>query len=142
MNVHHPGAEQPVVLPDTGGARLTTTMGRAIRRRCPYCGGGGIFKGWFTLKERCPHCDTLFEYEEGFFLGSYVFNIGFTEIVAVAAVVWLIVVSGLSVLEMQIYGAALVIALPILFYPFALLMWIAFDASVHDPEDFSKRPRQ
>ncbi len=117
-------------------------MGRAIRRKCPYCGGGDIFKNYFTLKERCPHCDTLFEYEEGFFLGSYVFNIGFTEIIAVATVVWLIVVSGLSVLEMQIYGAALVIALPVLFYPFALLMWIAFDTSVHDPGDFSMRPRQ
>jgi uncharacterized protein (DUF983 family) len=142
MNVHHPGAERSVTLPDSGGARFATAMGRAIRRKCPYCGGGGIFKGWFTLKERCPHCNTLFEHEEGFFLGSYVINIGFTEVVAVLAVIWLIVSSGLSVLEMQIYGAALAIALPIAFYPIALLIWIALDLSIHDPADFSKRVRQ
>lgn len=142
MNVLHPGAETEVTLPDSGGARLMKTMGRSLRRKCPYCGGGGIFKGWFTLKKRCPHCDTLFEYEEGFFLGSYVINIGFTEIITVLIVVWLIVATSLSVVEMQIYGVGMAVALPVLFYPIALLLWISLDLTIHDPGDFSKRLRQ
>lgn len=142
MNHQHPGASRPVSLPDTGGKRFLVTSGRALRRRCPYCGGRGVFKGFFTLKKRCPECNTLFEYEEGFFLGSYVINIGFTEIVAVLAVVWLIAATSLSVLEMQIYGVALAVALPILFYPLALLLWIALDLAIHPPGDFSKRIRK
>ena len=142
MNIQLPGAEVPVTLPDSGGARFAVTMGRAIRRRCPYCGGGGIFKSYFSLKKRCPHCNTLFEHEEGFFLGSYVINIGFTELVTVLIVVWMIFALSLSVLEMQIIGVTLAVAMPILFYPIALLMWIALDISLHNPGDFSKRVRQ
>ncbi len=142
MNVHHPGAEVPVTLPDTGGKRFAVTMGRAIRRRCPYCGGSGVFKSYFSLKERCPHCNTLFEHEEGFFLGSYVINIGVTELVTVLIVVWMIISLNLSVLQMQIIGVTMAVALPILFYPIALLIWIALDISLHNPGDFSKRVRQ
>jgi hypothetical protein len=46
------------------------------------------------------------------------------------------------VLEMQIYGVVLAVALPVLFYPIALLLWIALDLAIHDPKDFSKRVRQ
>ena len=31
-------------------------VGRALRRRCPCCGGGGLFEGWFTMVPRCPTC--------------------------------------------------------------------------------------
>lgn len=142
MNLQHAGAEVPVTLPESGGARFAVTMGRAITRRCPYCGGRGIFKGYFSLEKRCPHCNTLFEHEEGFFLGSYVINIGFTELFTVLVVVWMIVALNLSVLEMQILGASLAVAMPILFYPIALLIWIALDLTIRNPGDFSSRVRQ
>lgn len=142
MIVHHPGAEVPVTIPEGGGKRFAVTMGRAITRRCPYCGGRGVFKSYFALKDRCPHCNTLFEHEEGFFLGSYVINIGFTELVTVLLVVWMIVAFSMTVLQMQIIGVTMAVALPVLFYPIALLIWIALDISIHDPGDFSKRVRQ
>ncbi len=139
---HHPGTERPVVLPEGGLARLSVASARALKRSCPYCGGGHVFKGWFTLKERCPHCNTLVEHEEGFFLGSYVINIGVTELITVLIVVWLIAGTDLSVLQMQIYGVALAILMPILFYPFALLLWVALDLAIHPPGDFSRRVRK
>jgi hypothetical protein len=71
-----------------------------------------------------------------------VINIGFTELVTVLIVVWMIVALSLSVLQMQIIGVGLAVAMPILFYPIALLMWIALDLSIHNPGDFSKRVRQ
>ncbi len=142
MNALQAVPDRQVSIPETGGKRLAVTFGRAFRRHCPYCGGGDLFKGWFTLKKRCPHCNTLYEYEDGFFLGSYVINLGFTELLTVGIVVWLIVASGLSVLEMQIYGATLALLMPILFYPLALLLWIALDISIHPPGDFSHRKRR
>ena len=133
---------RPVSLPDSGGKRLLVGMGRALRRRCPYCGGSGIFDGWFTIKRRCPHCRTVYAYEDGYFLGSYVVNIGFTEILTVLIVIWMLAASGMSVLQMQIVGVALAVALPIVFYPFALLLWIALDITFHNPEERLARHRR
>jgi len=119
-----------------------TTIGRALRRSCPYCGGSGVFDGWFTLKDRCPACNTLYAHEDGYFLGSYVVNLGVTELLTVGIVIWLIAGTGLSVLEMQVYGVAMAVLLPILFYPIALLLWVALDISIHPPGDFSQRARK
>lgn len=104
-----------------------------MRRRCPYCGGGGVFDGWFSLKRVCPHCQTRYAYEDGYFLGSYVVNIGVTELLTVLIVVWMIAATAMDVLQMQILGASLAIAMPMFFYPFALLIWIAIDITFHDP---------
>lgn len=142
MNFQHPGAKLPVTLPDSGLQRLLTGSGRAIRRRCPYCGGGGVFDGWFTLKKRCPNCDTLYEYEDGYLLGSYVINIGVTEVVAVLIVVWMIAGTSMEVLQMQIWAVVLAVGMPVLFYPIAVLLWIALDIAIHDPGDFSHRARR
>ena len=113
-----------------------------MRRRCPYCSAGSVFDGWFTLKKRCPGCGTRHAKEDGYFLGGYVINLGFTELLTVANVVWLIAGTDLSVLQMQIYGVALAVALPILFYPLALLLWVALDISIHPPTDARPRVRR
>jgi len=134
--------ERQVSLPASGSQRLLTTFGRALRRRCPYCGAPDVFDGWFTLKKRCPGCNTLFEHEEGYFLGSYVVNLGFTELITVLIVIWLITGTDLSVLQMQLSGVALAVLMPILFYPLALLLWVALDISIHPPGDFSQRVRK
>jgi len=98
--------------------------------------------GWFTLRKRCPGCNTLFEYEDGYFLGSYAINLVVTELLTVGIVVWLIAGTDLSVLQMQIYGVALAVLMPLLFYPLALLLWVALDISIHPPGDFSHRIRR
>lgn len=131
-----------ISLPDSGGSRVRTATGRAIRRRCPYCGAPGIFTSWFTLKDRCPECHTLFAYEDGYFLGAYVINLVFTELLTVAFVIWMIAGTDMSVVRMQLAGIALAVALPLLFYPIACLLWISFDLGFHPPGDLSGRPRR
>lgn len=142
MNGVTMGRLRQVDLADSAGKRFLQCLGRAFLRRCPYCGEGGIFKGWFNLKERCPHCDVLYEPEDGYLLGAYVVNIGLTAVLAVAAVISLMVWSNLSTLEIQLIGAGLGIGLPIFFYPYTLLIWIALDLTIHPPGDFSKRHRR
>jgi uncharacterized protein (DUF983 family) len=133
---------RPVDLSDSPGKRFSQCLGRSLMRRCPYCGGGGIFKGWFSLKERCPHCNVLYEPEDGYLLGSYVVNIGLTAVLAVAIVITLMVQSSLSVVEIQIIGAALAIGIPIFLYPYTVLFWITLDLLFHPPGDFSQRHRR
>ncbi len=134
--------DRPIDLEESPGKRFFQCAGRSVARRCPYCGGGGIFNGWFSLKERCPHCNVLFEPEDGYLLGAYVINIGLTAVLAVATVISLLVWSDFSVVQIQIIGAALAIAIPILFYPYTLLLWITLDLTLHPPGDFSQRHRR
>lgn len=131
-----------VDLANSGGKRALQCLGRSLLRRCPYCGGGGIFKGWFNLKERCPHCDVLYEPEDGYLLGAYVVNIGVTAVVAVAIVISLMVWTSLSTLQIQIIGAGLAVGIPVFFYPYTLLLWITLDLTIHPPGDFSQRHRR
>lgn len=135
-------ATRTVSLPDSGVSRFLTATGRALRRRCPYCGASDIFSGWFTLRERCPECHTLFAYEDGYFLGAYAINLVVTELLTVAVVIWMIAGTDMSVLQMQLAGISLAVALPLLFYPVACLLWIALDLGFHPPGVQSGRPRR
>lgn len=133
--------QRPIDLSDSGLVRLGQTLWRGVLRRCPYCGGDKIFNNWFSLKERCPHCNTLFAHEDGYFLGSYVFNIGLTAILGVLAAIWMIAYTDMSVMQMQIAAVVLVVTLPLFLYPFCLSFWMALDLLIHPPGDFSNRVR-
>lgn len=141
MASSNPSPTRPVDLADNGAKRFGQTIGRGLLRRCPYCGGDKIFKSWFNLHERCPHCNTLFAHEDGYFLGSYVFNIGLTSIIAVLTAIWMIVYTDMGVVEMQVAAVALVIVLPFILYPYCLSLWMALDLLLHPPGDFSDRVR-
>ena len=110
-------------------------------RRCPYCGGADIFKGWFTLKERCPSCNTLFAPEDGYFLGAYPINLVLTSLIAVGVVIWLIAGTSLTVLQMQILAVVLVVGLPLFIYPYSLMLWMSLDLVLHPPAELSRRHR-
>ena len=106
---------------------------RALTLRCPYCGSGNIFQGWLTLKERCPRCHTLFEREDGYFVGGYALNLITAEFLAFGIVLILLLFADLSTLQLQITGVVLALGLPILFFPFSRTVWIALDLYLHPP---------
>jgi uncharacterized protein (DUF983 family) len=119
---------------DSPASRLLVGSGRALRRRCPYCGGGNVFASWFEIRKRCPTCGVTYAYETGYFLGSYAINLVVTELIAAAIVIGLIVWTDLSVLQMQIAAVVLAVGMPLLFYPTALLLWVALDVTFHPPD--------
>lgn len=48
-------------------------FGRALRLRCPLCGEGEMFSGWFSMLANCKSCGLRYEREPGYYLGaSYV----------------------------------------------------------------------
>jgi uncharacterized protein (DUF983 family) len=115
---------------------------RALRLRCPACGGGPVFLSWFRMAPSCPTCGLRFERgEEGYWVGSYMFNIVASELcfasVAVAVVVatwpsppWALITVG---------GAILMLLIPFLFLPFSKVLFLAFDLCFRPPveEDFA-----
>src|SRR5436305_8974336 len=114
--------------PRTGRGRM---LRRGLAKRCPLCGSGGLFTGWFRMKERCPRCGYLFEREEGFFLGAYVINLAIAQgavivLAVVPAIVLLARNPDTSIVPIVVGGILGAILVPIAFYPFSKTIWTAF----------------
>lgn len=122
-----------VNVPDRPLARGLVAAGRGALRRCPYCGGKGIFSNWFVLKDTCPRCRTTFAREDGYFLGSYPVNLVLTSLLAIALMFVLFGATDTTVLEKQIAAVVVTIALPLLLYPYSLSIWMALDLTFHAP---------
>ena len=126
----------PPDMPSTG-----TMVLRGMRRRCPRCGGGKLFKGYFRMLPACPTCGHCFEpkAEEGFFLGALTINLGVTQTAILLGLFLYIIVlagreGGIPVVPLLLVSSVLVVALPILFYPFARTIWAACDLALHTME--------
>jgi uncharacterized protein (DUF983 family) len=114
-------------LPARGWPRLRTLLGRALMRRCPLCGTGGIFKNWWSLRDACPRCGHRFEREEGYFLGAYAVNLIAAEFLTVAVLVALFVWTDVSWVAIEAIVIPLAVGLPILFFPYSRTLWMAID---------------
>lgn len=108
------------------------TVVRGLRRRCGRCGRRGIFDGWFTLRDRCPHCGYRFAREEGFFTGVILVNFSVTImllwIVIMAYVLWRAATDARSPLApILTLAIGIGVVVPIAFYPNAASAWAALD---------------
>jgi uncharacterized protein (DUF983 family) len=103
---------------------------RALRLRCPNCGGGPIFRSWFRLRPYCPSCGLPLERgEQGYQVGSYMFNIVISELIFVLLFLGIVVLTWPSPpwRLLQYGGIALMILAPIIFFPFSKTLFLAFD---------------
>ncbi len=109
--------------------RLVLVLARALRRRCPACGAGRLFKGWFEMRARCPGCDLRFEREEGYFLGAMALNIVVAEGLFVAGfAAALIATWPKPPWELLTWASVVAVVLfPMALYPYARTVWLAFD---------------
>jgi uncharacterized protein (DUF983 family) len=116
-------------------------LGRGMAKRCPLCGRGHVFRGWFTILERCPRCNfRLNERIEGHWLGAYGMNI----IVSFAAL-FVVMIVGLIIAYPEfsspgvLVGVCVIAAVvvPLVFYPFSKTLWGAIDLAMRplEPDD-------
>ena len=111
---------------------------RALRLRCPHCGGGPVFVTWSRLVPNCPVCGLGFERgEQGYWLGAYFFNLMAVETVFsvwVPGFLWLTWPSppwGVF----QITTILLMVIFPIFFFPWSKTLFLAFDLFIRPPTD-------
>jgi predicted acyltransferase len=100
---------------------------RAVIRRCPLCGGGNLFKRWFTMVPDCPTCTYHFEREEGFFLGAFVMStvVTLASLMAFLAIGFAITLPDPPLVTLAIIGAVIGFAVPVIVYPFTKTLWTA-----------------
>jgi uncharacterized protein (DUF983 family) len=116
--------------PAPGSVRMLL---RSLARRCPRCGQGGLFRGWFRMVERCPRCGLRFEREEGAFLGAMALNYGVAGVIFMAVLIgWMILDwPDIRVVPLVLTCMAVIAAVVILFWPFSKTLWAAVDVILH-----------
>jgi uncharacterized protein (DUF983 family) len=133
--VPDPAAATPTPPPLTVGRLLR----RGLARRCPLCGGGGLFHHWVTIVDRCPRCGFRMERIEGHWLGA----LGLNTIVSLAAVL-VVLVAGFAltypdgaVVAAILAIVATAVVVPLAFYPVSKTLWSAIDLAMRplEPED-------
>ena len=117
-------------------------FGRALRLRCPHCGGGPIFLRWSRLVPSCPVCGLGLERgEQGYWLGAYFFNLMAVETLFTVWVVGFLAWTWPSPPwdVFQIWTVVLMLISPFAFFPFSKTLFLAFDLLVRPPteEDFA-----
>lgn len=107
--------------------RFWKLLSRAIRLRCPLCGGGKMFRGWFKMHDTCSNCGAKFEREPGFFLGSIYFNYGLTALIVAIAYPVLMFNKILEDGVLMPLTLGFVAIFPILFFRHSRALWAGFD---------------
>ncbi|MGE3315089.1 MAG: DUF983 domain-containing protein [Planctomycetaceae bacterium] len=107
--------------------RFGTLIGRALALRCPRCGNGKLFAGWFRMHDACPHCTMKFERAPGYFLGAAYFNYGLTALVLVVAYVTLHFGAGMSNGMLTPPFVIFFVLFPLFFFRYARALWLNMD---------------
>ena len=115
---------------------LGTLISRGLRRSCPNCGTGGIFDGWFKLKDRCPTCTYPFEREEGYWVSAIIVNTAVIEGLFLIVFIAVVLATAPNVEWMLLLVIAVVMNLlfPIFFYPLSKTVWMGIDLYFHPLE--------
>lgn len=118
-------------------------LGRGFTKRCPNCGGRGVYDTWFRMKDRCPSCGMRFEREEGFFVGAYLINFAVAIVALFVLCLGFVAVKATdpeaSATGFMVAGVLIGLLLPVVFYPFARTVWSAIDLGMTplEPEELA-----
>jgi uncharacterized protein (DUF983 family) len=112
---------------------------RGITKRCPLCGGGNLFEGWFTMRDRCPRCAFPLERIEGHWLGALGMNttVSFVALFATIAIGIAVSYPDIPTVPLMIAAVAVAVVVPLAFFPFSKTLWSAVDLAMRplEPDD-------
>ncbi len=126
---------------------MLSRFARALRLRCPNCGGGPVFVSWVKMCPGCPSCGLRYdrEPEGGYWVGSNTINLFATEgVFALVFVGSLLLTWPDPPWELIAWGDVLLMILfPIFFFPFSKTLFVAVDLTFRprEPGDF-EQPRE
>jgi uncharacterized protein (DUF983 family) len=119
-------------------------LGALLRLRCPICGKGKLFRGYFDSPERCPSCGYYFMRESGYFLPHVVIGYGLTILAALGAWPVLHYVFGIRSTAITLTTmVAVAVIVGVWSVRYSKVLWLALDLTLHPPnsEDFESRGR-
>jgi uncharacterized protein (DUF983 family) len=111
--------------------------GRGLRLRCPNCGGRPVFTSWFSMLPNCPVCGFRFERgERGYWVGAYFINLVLMELAFVLWFVGFLLATWPDPdwLVFFLSTFVLMLAMPVVGFPFSRTLFLAFDLWFRPPE--------
>lgn len=123
-------APLPDEIPPFTMGRLATLVGRALRWRCPNCGGRPVRASWMKRLPGCPVCGLRLDRgENDYFIGAYLLNLIVAEVLLGLGLLAVLLATWPEPPwdAIQYGGVALMILAPLAMYPFTELLWLAFD---------------
>ena len=122
-----------------GSMTARAALARGLRKRCPRCGRGKVFRTFFKMNDACSVCGYAFLREPGYWTGAMTVNIAACE-----AWFFLLFVGTLVFTMPDVeWGLLLLFAvvtnglLPIVFFPHSRTLWMSIDLYFH-PSDGSR----
>jgi uncharacterized protein (DUF983 family) len=120
-----PPGDPPQLRPRPPAEQL---VARALRLRCPRCGQGRMFTGWFSMLVRCDQCGLKYERGPGYFLGSAYINYGVIALLTTFSFMVLRFGIGLTTKQIKYPLFAVAMLLPLFTFRYARALWLALDA--------------
>jgi uncharacterized protein (DUF983 family) len=112
-------------------ARVGRAEARALRLRCPRCGRGPLFRGWFTMNVLCAVCDLRFERAQGYWVGAIYVNYGATALLAVGGALALWVFAGVGAAGQLAFAVPVVLLFPLGFFRYSRSLWLGLEYGVN-----------
>ena len=111
--------------------RVARSLGRALRLRCPRCGGTALFRGWFSMAEACALCGLRYERAQGYFVGAIYVNYAVTAILALGTFFLLWSLTSLSTRAQLALVVPVAILFPLWFFRYSRSLWLALEWAVN-----------
>jgi len=102
-------------------------FGRALRKRCPQCGSGPLFRRFARLAPDCSSCGHAFRREAGSQTGSMYVSAAVTEAFAAAVALGLFWWTDWDVATGLLVGVPLVLVFSYAFLPVSMALWVAVE---------------
>ena len=116
---------------------MGTIIWRCLRLRCPACGRGRLFRGWFRMHAKCDGCGMKFEREPGYFLGSIYFNYGVTALLVIGLYLGLWLGDVATPEQLLVSLTVFSVIFPLIFFRWSRALWMALD-HFYDPPQKNK----
>jgi uncharacterized protein (DUF983 family) len=135
------GSPDPSNGPDDEPRPLTVPLllTRGCLRRCPLCGGGNLFRTWFTIEDRCPRCEFRLERIEGHWLGALGLNsmVSFGAVLVAVIAAFALTYGDDSPVVALVIVVSTALVVPLAFYPVSKTLWSAIDLAMRplEPDD-------
>lgn len=105
--------------------RICQILIAGIRLKCPRCGGGPVFFGFFKMHPECPRCHLRFEREQGFFVGAIYLNYGATVAIAVPGFFILDYLTAITLFQQLLWWGAFALLFPLFFFRYSRSLWLS-----------------
>ncbi len=104
---------------------------RALRLRCPRCGGTPLFRDWFRMEPACRLCGLRFERAPGYFVGAIYINYGVTAVTAVGGYFLLRAWLDLPTAWQFAVWVPFLLVFPLWFFRYSRSLWLALEFFVN-----------